>query len=62
MNFFKIFKINKEERKESFHGFSDFFLHASEERKKEVIKEAAERANEEQMEIFNRSRIKIKTR
>ncbi len=44
------------------NGFSDFFLHASEKRKEEVIREAAEKSNQEQIEIFNKSRLKTKTR
>jgi len=34
--------------KKTGHGFADFFLHASEKEMKEVITEAARRANEDQ--------------
>lgn len=37
--------------------FSDFFLHAPETKKREVLAEAARRANEEQMEVFRKSRF-----
>ena len=40
-------------------GFSDFFLHASEEKKKEVFREAARKANEEQREVFQKSQVKV---
>lgn len=38
--------------------FSDFFLHTPVEKKIEVFKEAARRANEEQRETFRQSRLK----
>lgn len=44
-----------------YSGFSDFFLHAPDEEKKQVIKEAAERANSDQMKIFKEARFKTRT-
>jgi len=41
--------------------FSDFFLHAPVEKKIEVFKEAAQKANEEQREVLRQSRLKTKT-
>lgn len=41
--------------------FSDFFLHAPEKKREEVLREAARKANEEQKEVFMRSRLKAKT-
>ena len=56
MKLFNLFRkteqINKPGR------FSDFFLHASEKEKEEILREAARKANEEQREVFMRSRLK----
>lgn len=57
-NLFK--KTEKTEKTEKSGRFSDFFLHASESKKEEIFKEAARRANEQQREIFERSRLKVK--
>lgn len=40
--------------------FSDFFLYASPEQKKEIFREAAEKANKEQRDTFLRSRFETK--
>ena len=53
--------FRKAEKTEKSGRFSDFFLHASENKKEEVLKETARRANEEQREVFERSRLKTKT-
>lgn len=57
MKFFDFFRKTKKKEKPSL--FSEFFLHASPERKKEVFMEAARRANKAQREVFERSRSKI---
>lgn len=59
MKLFNLFKKN--DAKERPGRFSDFFLHASEEEKGRVFKEAAHKANEEQREIFLKSHLKTKT-
>lgn len=41
----------------AYKGFSDFFLRASDDEKKRVIVEAAQRANEDQMEVYERSKL-----
>lgn len=40
--------------------FSDFFLHAPEKKREEVLREAARKANEEQQEVFTKSHLKAK--
>ena len=40
---------------------ADFLLRAPEHKKKEVFREAAQRANEEQRKIFEQSRLEIET-
>lgn len=47
-------------QKEKSGKFSEFFLHASEENKERILKEAAQKANEEQMIIFKKSQLKTK--
>lgn len=59
MTLFDFFR--KAEKIEKPGRFSDFFLHAPENKKEEILKEAARRANEEQREVFERSRWKAKT-
>ena len=56
MKFLDLFK--KTEQKEKSGRFSDFFLHAPEERKEEVLREAAHKANEQQREVFRKSHFK----
>lgn len=41
-------------------NFSDFFLRASDEDKKQVFIEAARKANEEQRDVFLKSQLKTK--
>ena len=57
LNFFK-----KAEKKEDSGRFSDFFLHASENKREEVLREAARKANEEQQKVFAKSHLKAKVR
>ncbi len=40
--------------------FSDFFLHAPENKQEEVLREAARKANEQQQEVFTKSHLKAK--
>jgi hypothetical protein len=56
----KILKIKKGKGVPEYKGLSDFFLHAPTEEKKKVIAEAAQKANENQLEIFKRAKLKIK--
>ncbi|MBU3965347.1 hypothetical protein KJ695_04140 [Patescibacteria group bacterium] len=58
MSFLNFFRKTK--YKEKSGKFSDFFLHTSDNEKKEVLKEAAHKANEEQRELFIKSRLKAK--
>lgn len=60
--FMKLLNLFKKTKETGGTGrFSDFFLHASEKDKERVFKEAARRANKEQRELFERSRLKAKT-
>ena len=52
--------LKKAKDKEKSGKFSDFFLHTSDNEKKEVLREAARKSNEEQMEVFMKSRLKEK--
>lgn len=58
MKLISSFKKNGKKAKSG--RFSDFFLHATEKKKKEVLKEAARKANEDQRELFSSSRLKTK--
>ena len=58
IKFFNLFRKAKKGEKSG--GFSDFFLHTSEKEKEEILREAAHKANEEQREVFMRSRLKTK--
>ncbi|PIR89324.1 MAG: hypothetical protein COU07_00285 [Candidatus Harrisonbacteria bacterium CG10_big_fil_rev_8_21_14_0_10_40_38] len=60
MKLFNLFR--KTEQKEKSGKFSDFFLHASERRKEEILKEAAHKANEEQRKVFPKSHLKTRAR
>lgn len=61
INFFRgIFKGRSNDIAKKYSGFSDFFLNASEEEKKRVITEAARKANEDQLRVFNEARLKMK--
>lgn len=53
MKLLNLFKKNGKKLKPG--RFSDFFLHASEKEKKEVLKEAAYKANQDQRELFTGS-------
>ena len=52
--------FRKSEQKGKPGRFSDFFLHAPERKKEEILKEAARKANEEQREVFLKSHLKTK--
>jgi len=54
--------FNKGEKDRKYKGFSDFFLHAPEDVKREVITEAARKANEDQSELFTKARLKAEAR
>lgn len=56
MTFLGMFKKTKQTAKSG--KFSDFFLHAPEQEKEEVLREAARRANEQQREILNKSTLR----
>ena len=51
----------KKETKPTEDHFSDFFLHAPADIKKEILTEAAHKANKQQMETFNQARRQVKT-
>lgn len=55
-----IFKRGKVKGISDYSGMSDFLMHAPEEKKMEVVREAARLANEDQMRTFNKARLKIK--
>lgn len=58
----KLFKTKKQKSgNEHTDKFSRFFLYASEKEQKEVLTEAARRANEDQWQLFNKARLKKKT-
>ncbi len=52
--------FRKAEKTEKTGRFSEFFLHAPEKKKEEVLREAARKANEEQQEVFIKSHLKVK--
>ncbi|OHA62925.1 MAG: hypothetical protein A2556_00630 [Candidatus Vogelbacteria bacterium RIFOXYD2_FULL_44_9] len=43
-------------------SFSEFFLHASESEKESVFREAAQKANEDQLRVFERSSKNLKAK
>lgn len=57
MNLLNLFR--KAEKAEKSGRFSDFFLHAPEKKREEVLREAARKANEEQQEMFAKSHLKV---
>lgn len=59
MRLSNLFRKTKQKEKPS--RFSDFFLNAPDKEKERVLREAANTANEEQREVFMRSRLKAKT-
>lgn len=59
MKLFSLFR--KAEKTEKIGRFSDFFLNVPKERKERVLREVAEKANQEQREMFMKARLKMKT-
>jgi len=59
MKLLNLFK--KAEKTEKPGRFSDFFLHAPEKKREEVLREAARKANEEQQEIFAKPHLRTRT-
>ncbi|MCG2700768.1 hypothetical protein L6267_01205 [Candidatus Parcubacteria bacterium] len=59
MSFLNFFRKTK--YKEKSGKFSDFFLYTSDNEKKEILREAARKANEEQRDVFMKSRLKAKS-
>ncbi len=53
-----LFKKKNDELAE-YKGVADFFLRAPDDLKKKVVAEAARRANEDQMKIFQEARMKV---
>jgi len=53
------FFTRKKGKATTYSGFSDFFMHAPKEAKEKVIAEAARKANEDQLKIFNEARMKV---
>jgi hypothetical protein len=51
----KLFTSKKSTDLSEYKGFADFFLRAPESTKREVIAEAARKANEDQMKVFKRA-------
>lgn len=56
MKFITSLFVKKEKFSSPYRGFSDFFLNAPSDEKIAVFKEVAEKANEEQRELVERSR------
>lgn len=57
----KLIDLFKKSGKKAKPGrFSDFFLNATEKEQKEVLKEAARKANEDQRELISSSHLKRK--
>lgn len=54
-----ILRGKKERGITGYAGFSDFFLHAPADEKKKVITEAARKANEDQLKVFNEAHLKV---
>lgn len=59
-NLFKIFYKGNESYKAT--GFSDFFRSASSEEKRQVLTEAARKANQDQKRVFEEAQLELKTR
>ncbi len=55
----KSFFIRKKVKTTQYGGFSDFFVNAPEEVKIKVIKEAAQKANEDQLKVFKEAQLKV---
>ncbi len=58
MSFLSFFRKTK--YKEKSGKFSDFFLHTSDSEKKEILKEAAYKANEDQRAVYQKAQLKAK--
>ncbi len=59
LNVFRnLFKKEKPKEIREYTGLSDFFVHASSDEKKTVIREAACKANEDQLKIFRAAKLK----
>lgn len=58
MSFLNFFRKTK--YKEKSGKFSDFFLHTPDNEKKEILIEAARKANEEQRDVYLKSRLRAK--
>lgn len=58
INKIKHFFEGNKRKTTKYKGFSDFFMNAPGKIKKEVITEAAHRANEDQLKVFNKVRAK----
>lgn len=54
-----LFKNKKAEEVKKYTSASDFFMHAPADEQKKVFTEAARRANEDQMKIFQEARMKV---
>lgn len=55
-----MFSRNQTKSVSDYAGFSDFFLNAPADLKKKVITDAAKKANEDQLELFNRANLKAR--
>ncbi|MEI8249024.1 MAG: hypothetical protein WCG07_00830 [Candidatus Taylorbacteria bacterium] len=55
----KLFTSKKNTDLSQYNGFSDFFLRAPENTKREVIAEAARKANDDQMKVFKQAQLKV---
>ncbi len=55
----KLFGSKKNTDLSQYNGFSDFFLRAPEHTKKEIIAEAARKANDDQMKIFKEAQVRV---
>jgi len=60
MKFFRFFK--KPKSSGQFDSFSDFFLHASEKQQEDVIRQAAQKANEDQLKTFEKSQMRVRAK
>lgn len=59
-NFLHFLKKNRTSSKTG--EFSDFFLNASEDKKRQVFTEVAKEVNEEQRKVFERAKLHPRTR
>ena len=53
------FTGKKAPKKRGYSGFSDFFLHATPEEQKRVMTAAAQKANEDQLQVIEAARLKV---